>query len=74
MDSDGFAFGKDFGSFVVVVSAGLVIHRLWTMPLTNFDKVFITVGLLGFIGFLPAFLLVLFPNQMRDYYENKEML
>ena len=68
----GFAFGKDFGSFAVVISAGFVIHRMWTKPLTTFDKVFITIGLLGFVAFLPAGLGMIFPNQMRDYYEDRQ--
>ena len=67
----GFDFGKDFGSFAVVISAGFVIHRMWTKPLTTFDKVFITIGLLGFVAFLPAGLGMIFPTQMRDYYESK---
>ena len=67
----GFAFGKDFGSFAVVISAGFVIHRMWTKPLTTFDKVFIAIGLLGFVAFLPAGLGMIFPTQMRDYYESK---
>jgi len=68
----GFEFGKDFGSFAVVISAGFVIKGLWTSkPLTTFDKVFITIGLLGFVAFLPAGLAMIFPTQMRDYYESK---
>ena len=68
----GFEIGKDLGSFAVVLSAGFVIHRMWTKPLTTFDKVFISIGLLGFVAFLPAGLGMIFPTQMRDYtYENR---
>tara|TARA_R110002020_G_scaffold319388_3_gene535276 strand:+ start:196 stop:510 length:315 start_codon:yes stop_codon:yes gene_type:complete len=67
----GFDIGKDLGSFAVVLSAGFVIHRMWTKPLTTFDKVFISIGLLGFVAFLPAGLGMIFPTQMRDYYENR---
>ena len=47
----GFDIGKDLGSFAVVLSAGFVIHRMWTKPLTTFDKVFISIGLLDFVHF-----------------------
>ena len=67
----GFEIGKDLGSFAIVLSAGFVIHRMWTKPLTTFDKVFISRGLLGFVAFLPAGLVMIFPTQMRAYYENR---
>ena len=69
----GFEIGKDLGSYFVIISAGFVITGMWTSnkPLTTFDKVIITIGLLGFIAFLPAGLGMIFPTQMRDYYESK---
>tara|TARA_B100002019_G_scaffold59117_1_gene50710 strand:+ start:862 stop:1182 length:321 start_codon:yes stop_codon:yes gene_type:complete len=69
----GFEIGKDLGSTFVIIMTGFVIKGLWTSnkPLTTFDKVFVTIGLFGFIAFLPAGLSMIFPTQMRDYYESK---